>query len=126
MMQLKLCGPKTNPNAPAMMDVVLADFLHSHCLPFALAEDPKLLEMIQVVRSLGPNYKPPRRELIGGKYLNAIYMESWKEQMTLLLSEARIFGVTVFGNGATIKSIALVNVLAAGINNPFALLDIVD
>ena len=54
---------------------------------------------------LGPNYKPPRRELIGGKYLDAIYVESWKEQMTSLLSEARIFGVTVFGDGATIKSI---------------------
>ena len=46
--------------------------------------------------------------------------------MTSLLSEARIFGVTVFGDGATIKSVALVNVLAAGVNNPFALLDIVD
>jgi len=126
MMQLKLCGPKTNPHAPAMMDVALADFLHSHCLPFSLAEDPKLLEMIQVALSLGPNYKPPRRELISGKYLDAIYAESWREQMTLLLSEARIFGVTVFGDGATTKSIALVNVLAAGINNPFALLDIVN
>jgi hypothetical protein len=44
--------------------------------------------------------------------------------MTSLLSEGRIFGVTVFGDGATIKSIAIVNVLAAGVNNPFALLDI--
>ena len=44
--------------------------------------------------------------------------------MSLLLSEARIFGVTVFGDSATIKSIALVNVFAAGVNNPFALLDI--
>jgi len=82
MMQLKLCGPKTNPNAPAMMDVALADFLRSHCLPFSLAEDPKLLEKIQVARSLGPNYKPPRRELIGDKYLDAIYIyveRSWKE-----------------------------------------------
>ncbi len=46
MMQLKLCGPKSYSNAPAMTDVALADFLHSHCLPFSLAEDPKLLEMI--------------------------------------------------------------------------------
>jgi hypothetical protein len=52
MIQLKLCGPKANLNAPAMMDV---DFLHSHCLLFSLAEDPKL----------GPNYKPPGRDLIG-------------------------------------------------------------
>ncbi len=125
-MQLKLCGPKSNPNAPEMMDVALADFLHSHCLPFSLAEDPKLLEMIQVARLLGPNYKPPQSELIGGKYLDAIYKQSWKEQMSLLLSEVRIFGVTVFGDSATIKSIALVNVLASGVNNPFALLDIAD
>jgi hypothetical protein len=77
-----------------------------------------------VVQLLGPNYKPPRRELIGGKYLNAIYKQSWKEQMSLLLSEARIFGITVFGGVTTIKSVALVNVIAAGVNNPFALLDI--
>jgi hypothetical protein len=46
--------------------------------------------------------------------------------MTALLSEAKIYGVTVFGDGATIKSVPLVNILAAGVNNPFALLDIVD
>jgi hypothetical protein len=126
MLQLKLCGPKSDPNAPLKMDVALADFLHSHCLPFSLAEDPKLIQLIQVARTLGPNYKPPGRDLISGKYLDAIYETSWKEQMSSLLSEARIYGVTVFGDGATIKSVALVNVLAAGVNNPFALLDIAD
>ncbi len=75
---------------------------------------------------LGPNYKPPWRELIGGKYLDAIYKQSWKEQMSLLLTEVRIFGITVFGDGATIKNVALMNVLAAGVNNLFALLDIAD
>ena len=126
MMQLKLCGPRTDPEAPLKMDIALADFLHSHCLPFTLAEDPKMLQMLQVARSLGPNYKPPDRRLIGGKYLDAIHKTSRQQQMTSLLSEARIFGVTVFGDGATIKSVALVNVLAAGVNNPFALLDIAD
>ncbi len=79
MMQMKLCGPKSIPNAPAMMDVALADFPHRHCLPFSLAEDPKLLEMIQVAQSLSPYYKPPWREFIGGKYLDTIYEQSWKE-----------------------------------------------
>ncbi len=46
--------------------------------------------------------------------------------MKTLLSEARVFGLTLFGDGATIKTFPLVNVLAAGINNPFALLDIAD
>lgn len=126
MMQLKLCGPKTDPNAPLKMDVALSNFLHSHCLTFALAEDPKLMQLIQIARTLGPNYKPPSRDLISGKYLDAIHETSWRQQMASLLSEARIYGVTIFGDGATIKSVALVNVLAAGVNNPFALLDIAD
>jgi hypothetical protein len=47
--------------------------------------------------------------------------------MKTLLSEARVFGVTVFGDGATIlKTVPLVNVLAACVNNPFTLLEIAD
>jgi hypothetical protein len=38
--------------------------------------------------------------------------------------EAPVFGITVFGDGATIKTVPLVNVLAACVNNPFALLEI--
>ncbi len=43
-----------------------------------------------------------------------------------LLSEVDIFGLTIYGDGATIKSVPLINILAAGSNNPFALLDIVN
>ncbi len=45
--------------------------------------------------------------------------------MTLLL-EVDFFGLTIYGDGATIKSVPLINILAARPNNPFALLDIVD
>ena len=43
-----------------------------------------------------------------------------------LLPESKIFGVTIFGDGATITNVPLINILAAGPNNPFALLEIVD
>jgi hypothetical protein len=46
--------------------------------------------------------------------------------MPTLLSEVDFFGLTIYGDGATIKSVPLINILAAGPNNPFALLDIVD
>ncbi len=46
--------------------------------------------------------------------------------MWTLLSEVDIFGLTIYGDGAIIKSVPLINILAAGPNNPFALLDIVD
>jgi hypothetical protein len=44
--------------------------------------------------------------------------------MKTLLLEARVFGITVFGDGATIMTVPLINVLAACVNNPFALLEI--
>ena len=69
---------------------------------------------------------PPNRNDIAGKYLDALYVAHWKEQMKTLLSEAWVFGITVFGDGATIKTVPLVNVLAACVNNPFALLEIAD
>ena len=43
-----------------------------------------------------------------------------------LLPESKIFGVPIFGDGATITNVPLINILAAGPNNPFALLEIVD
>jgi hypothetical protein len=46
--------------------------------------------------------------------------------MTTLLLEVDVFGLTIYGDGATIKSVPLINILAAGPNNPFVLLDIVD
>ena len=42
--------------------------------------------------------------------------------MKTLLSEARIFDVTVLGDGATNKTLPLVNVLAACVNNDYTLL----
>ena len=89
-------------------------------------EDPKFLKVFEVTKSLGA-YKPPNRQLIGGKYLDALQDIHWKEQMKYLVSESSIFGITVFGDGATIKTIPLLNVvLAAGVNNLFALLKLAE
>ena len=124
--QMKLCGNAIDMNAGARINVAIADFIHSHLLPFSLAQDPKLMKIIEEARKLGPSYMAPTRNDISGKYLDALYVTHWKEQMKTLLSEARIFGVTDFGDGATIKTIPLFNVLAACVNNPFALLEITD
>ncbi len=123
--QMKLCGNAINPDAPEQMNITIADFIHSNCLSFLLAEDPKFLKVVHVAKSLGA-YKPPNCQLIGGKYLDALHQNNWREQMKTLLSEATIFGITIFGDGATIKTILLLNVLAAGVNNLFAPLNIVD
>lgn len=123
--QMKLCGNSIDPNAPERMNMAIADFIHSNCLPFSLSEDPKFLKVIQVAKMLGA-YKPLNRQLIGGKYLDALYDINRREQMKTLLSESSTFGITLFGDGATIKTVPLLNILAAGVNNSFALLTIDD
>ena len=123
--QMKLCGNAVDQDAPEKMNIAIADFIHSNCLPFSLADDPKFLKLIEVAKTLG-KYKPPSRQLIGSKYLDALHKINWDEQMKTLRSEATIFGITIFGDGATIKTVPLLNVLGAGVNNPFALLDIAD
>jgi hypothetical protein len=123
--QMKLCGNSIDPNAPELMNMAIADFIHSNCLPFSLSEDPKFLKVIQVAKMLGA-YKPLNRQLIGGKYLDVLYDINRSEQMKTLLSESSTFGITLFGDGATIKTVPLLNILAAGVNNSFALLTIDD
>jgi hypothetical protein len=122
--QMKLCGNAIDPNATARMDVTILDYINSHCLPFSIAGNPKLTKIIEEARMHGPLYKLPCRHHIGGMNLNALYKTNWKEQLKILLSDGRTFGITIFGDGATIKTVLIVNVLGGSINNPFALLDI--
>ena len=64
--------------------------------------------------------------MVSGRLLDLLYETSFKEMMTTLLLEVDVFGLTIYGDGATIKSVPLINILTAGPNNPFDLMDIVD
>jgi hypothetical protein len=44
--------------------------------------------------------------------------------MASLLKEAEIYGLSIYGDGATIRRMPLINVLAAGVHNPAAVLEI--
>ena len=58
--------------------------------------------------------------------LDGLYQSAYKKQIESLLKQAKVFGVSVFGDGATIKKVPLMNFLASSPNNPCALLEIVD
>jgi hypothetical protein len=63
---------------------------------------------------------------MGGTLLDVLYDTNKEKTIKNLLLESKIFAVTIFGDGATITNVPIVNVLAASPNNPFALLEIVD
>jgi hypothetical protein len=128
MQQMKLCTSDNPTNAIAghRMDIAVANFMHSHMLPFSLTECPKFLKLLNTAKSLDTGYLPPDRRKMSGQLLDIIYDTNKEEMIKNLLLESNIFGVTIFGDGATITNVPLMNILAVSPNNPFALLEIVD
>jgi hypothetical protein len=63
---------------------------------------------------------------MAGLLLDNIYQSTYDDQMRLLLKESRVFGIALFGNGATIQKVPMMIFLESSPNSPFALLDIVD
>jgi hypothetical protein len=62
---------------------------------------------------------------MSGTLLDGLYISNNDEMMRTLLLESRIFGVTIYGDSATISNTPLMNILVASPNNPSALLEIV-
>ena len=46
------------------------------------------------------------------------------QEMKLLVLDAKIFGVTLFRDGATIKNVQVVNSIGARVKNNFAIIDV--
>ena len=108
------------------MDVALADLAHSNLYGSSFTEDPKLQRVLDIARRLPPSYKPPGRWKMGGPLLNKLYDVNWTKETNLLLKDSHIFGISLFGDGATIKTSPLINALGAGVHNPFAMLEVFD
>ncbi len=77
--------------------------------------------MIQVT-----GYLPPDQIKMSGPLLDVLYDTKKEEMIKSLLLESKIFGVTMFGDGATTINVLLIHILAVSPNNLFALLEIVD
>ena len=93
--QTKICVP--SQTGVAQLDVAIADFIHSNALPESLADCPKLREIIEQAHYVPIDYKPPRRQEVGGKLLDLNYQHAMKEQEQQLEMDKDIFGLTFYG-----------------------------
>jgi hypothetical protein len=124
--QLTLVGTKFDPPSSERMDIAVADFIFSNALPISLVECTKFQHLIKCVRFVPPSYLPPYRKKMTGNLLDGLYQSAHSKEIEALLKQSKIFGVALFGDGATIKKVPVMNFLASSPNNPFALLEIVD
>ncbi len=83
------------------MDIAIADFVHCNCLPFSLTRCLKFLKVIAEAKNVGTKYLPPNQNQMSGTLLDGLYISNYDEMMRTILLESRIFGVTIYGDGAT-------------------------
>ncbi len=123
---MALIGTKRDSYATERMDIAIADFIFSNGLPISLVKYAKFNKLIQSVRHIPPKYTPPYRKKLAKPLLDDIYQSTYDEQMRSLLKESKVFGIALFGDGATILKVPMMIFWESSPNKPFALLDIVD
>jgi hypothetical protein len=61
------------------------------------------------------------KDEVSGKLLNATYESYFEEEMSKVLEDVDLFGITIYGDGATIKTTPYINVLACSPGEFFSL-----
>lgn len=124
--QLKLDGSSSNPVAEQAATVAVASCLLRNGLPFSLVEDNLFRRMCMSFRLVPSKYIFPSAKSIRTTHLDVQYEAQQDETYGLLNTHADVFGITIFGDGATVRKMPLVNILASGAFCPAGLLEICD
>jgi len=59
---------------------------------------------VRCAQNVGSDYSPPLKDEVSGKLLNATYDSYFEEEMSKVLEDVDLFGITIHGDGATIKT----------------------
>jgi archaellum component FlaF (FlaF/FlaG flagellin family) len=126
MMQLTLDVEAPKSSNELLLTVAIADLIHSCGLPFSLADDPKLTRIIKLARGVASTYKTPTRQDVAGRLLEFNYNQLQARHFERLKADAATYGLALYGDGATVKRMPLLNILASGAHLTTAVLEIVD
>ena len=124
--QMKLATGLPNPEGDNRAVTQVARFLIDTGKPLLTVEDPLFRRMCLSFRAVGRDFKFPNRQQLADEFLPAHAEARLVAFYERLGFEAEIFGTALFGDGATIKRVPLINILASGGNCPSGLLEIVD
>lgn len=115
-----------DPQAESQLTMAIADLIHSCGLPFSLASHHKFHRVLSLAKFATKKYIPPGRNKVGGELLDLNYSLYIKNTCESLQKEADVYGLTFFGDAATIKKSPLINILASSVHLPVGCLRIAD
>ena len=119
-------GSRSSPDAVRAANVAFAHFTLANSLSFRTGECILFRRYTRAVQQCGADYKPPGRNMVSGKLLDATFESYYHEEVGKLFEEPDLYSISVYGDGATIKTTPLINVLACSPGNPACVLDVID
>lgn len=114
------------PQTEAELTMAIADLIHSCGLPFSLASHHKFRRVLLLAKCATKKYTPPGRNKVAGELLDLNYDLYIKKTFESLIKEADVYGISFFGDAATVKKTPLINILASSVHMPVGCLKIVD
>ena len=110
----------------ALCDSAIAQMIHRLNLSLSFASDPLFQAVLNTARTVGSQYRPPDRVIIGGALLDANYNTVRASNEKKLTQNSDITGLQAMGDGATIRKMPLFNVLASTHGTPPVVLAVHD
>ena len=98
--------------------MAIADFFHCENIPDGVVESPRFKRMVYVLGKVGSNFEIPKHRQIGGPLLELNYQTKYSDNKTNLLKSAQVFGLGFLGDGATVKRMPLMNIIASCADTP--------
>ena len=124
--QMTLSDGLPNPTANAIARNKVARYLISTNKPMKDCEDLLFRSMCLSFRNVDSKFEFPTRKTLTNQYLPAHAKSRREDSYHKVRAEANVFGIAMLGDGATIKRMPLINILASSGSCPSALLQIVD
>ena len=108
------------------LTVAIADLIISEGLSFNLSQKPKFNKVLELARTVSRCYQLSNRKFISKYLLDVIHYQNMESNLSLIKKGSDVFGLLFLGDGATISSVPLLNILVSGKHLPVSILELVD
>ena len=110
----------------ALLDMACADLCHADGLAWNVPSKPRFKRVMNLAKCVDSSWTPPDARRVSGELLDLNYKRTQEKNDDALASQAHIFGISFFGDGATIKRSPYINILGSGVVAPSVVLEIHD
>ncbi len=117
-------GPAVDNDSKVTM--AIADFIHSCGLPFRLADHPKFRHLLRIAKFMSARYNFPSRNQVATELLDVNFDTYKNHTIETLQKDINLFGLSFYGDGATVRRMPLINVMASGAYVHTAVLEIIN